>query len=154
MLRVAEVASFQEKILRAVASGAVDAQVSPQQIIYGTQLLLRNSNIDGNMKLMIQSEVRRKDRGRAAKLSASCMNGIQMISARAAKVDGPFSRSDMIEVADLYRSLRLQLAELFDLLDDKSQSKYFGYMVEVTQYERKIADGSYNPDFDNVPGFN
>ena len=72
----------------------------------------------------------------------------------AAKVDGPFSRSDMIEVADLYRSLRLQLAELFDLLDDKSQSKYFGYMVEVTQYERKIADGSYNPDFDNVPGFN
>ena len=60
----------------------------------------------------------------------------------------------MIEVADLYKGMRQQLAELFDLMPDNAQSRYFGYMSDVTQYEKKIAGGSYNPDFDNVPGFN
>ena len=38
VLRVAEVAQFQEKILRAVVNGDIDAIVSPQQIAFGTQM--------------------------------------------------------------------------------------------------------------------
>ena len=58
VLRVAEVAAFQEKLLRALYQGAdIGVPVTPQQIVFGTQVLLRNSNIDGNMKLMIQTEV-------------------------------------------------------------------------------------------------
>ena len=155
VLRVAEVMNFQEKILRAVCFGDVpDVNISPQQIIYGTQLLLRNSNLDGNMRLMIRNEVPRKTRGNASRLAAGIMNGIQDISARAAAVNGPFKNEDMLEIADMYKDVRLQLAELFDMMPPASQSRYFGYMVEVTQYEKKIADGSYNPDFDRVPGFN
>ena len=155
VLRVAEVMSFQEKILRAVCFGDVpDVNISPQQIVYGTQLLLRNSNLDGNMRLMIRNDVPRKNRNNASRLAAGIMNGIQGISARAAAVNGPFKNENMLEIADMYKDVRLQLAELFDMMPLASQSRYFGYMVEVTQYEKKIADGSYNPDFDKVPGFN
>ena len=79
VLRVAEVCNFQEKLLRTISkcsgpnakdlldqfglpycgdSGAYT--VSPTQILFGTGLLLRNSNLDGNLKLMIQTEVPKK----------------------------------------------------------------------------------------------
>lgn len=50
VLRVAEVCNFQEKILRAVVNKDIDAEIGPLQIVFGTQILLKNSNIAGNMK--------------------------------------------------------------------------------------------------------
>lgn len=153
VLRVAEVAQFQEKILRAVANGGIDVVVTPQQIVFGTQILLRNSNIAGNMQLMIDTEVPRKSRNEARRNAVVAMNTLQSISTTAAKIQRPFTNDEMIEVADLYRSVRLQLNSMYEYLPPKEKEKYYGYFMAVTEYEKKIAEGVYNPDLDGVLEF-
>lgn len=154
VLRVAEVAQFQEKILRAILNGdLVDVVVTPQQIVFGTQILLRNSNIAGNIKLMIDTEMEKDNEEEAAIRAANSMNAIQKISSTAAKVEGPLSPADYQELADLYRLVRVELDSLFRLLPNKEREKYYGYFTAVTAYEKKIAEGVYNPDLDGVLKF-
>jgi len=150
VLRVAEVCNFQEKILRAVVSKDIDAQVSPQQIVFGTQILLRNSNVAGNMKLMIDTEIPKKNKALASKSAAKVMNTLQTISKTAAKIQRPFTDEEMLEVADLYLDARLQLNAMYEFLNPDGKEKYYGYFMKVTEYEKKIAEGVYNPELDGV----
>ena len=152
VLRVAEVAQFQEKILRAVVNGDLGPEitVSPQQIAFGTQILLRNSNLDGNMKLMIAQEIPRKSKKEAARNAAAVMNTIQNIAIYAGKIQRPLETSEMLELADMYRDVKVQLNNMYECLTEKEQEKYYGYFVAVTEYEKKIANGEYNPDIDGV----
>lgn len=154
VLRVAEVAQFQEKILRAIAAGDLpDVSVSPMQIVFGTQILLRNSNLAGNMKLMIDTEIPRERRKMAAVKAANVMNLLQAVSSRAAKIERAFKNEEMVEIADLYRLVRVELNDLYEALAPSEKDKYYGYFVAVTEYEKKIADGVYNPDLDGVLTF-
>ncbi|KAL9185515.1 hypothetical protein ACHAXT_003292 [Thalassiosira profunda] len=154
VLRVAEVAQFQEKILRAILNGDIkDVVVTPQQIVFGTQVLLRNSNIAGNMKLMIEHEMPSNRKREARVLAANAMNAIQQISSTAAKIERELSPADYEELANLYRLVRVELNSLYELLPTKEREKYYGYFVAVTEYEKKIAEGVYNPDLDGVLKF-
>eukprot|EP00584_Thalassiosira_punctigera_P004379 CAMPEP_0172535576 /NCGR_PEP_ID=MMETSP1067-20121228/7520_1 /TAXON_ID=265564 ORGANISM="Thalassiosira punctigera, Strain Tpunct2005C2" /NCGR_SAMPLE_ID=MMETSP1067 /ASSEMBLY_ACC=CAM_ASM_000444 /LENGTH=170 /DNA_ID=CAMNT_0013320513 /DNA_START=377 /DNA_END=889 /DNA_ORIENTATION=+ len=154
VLRVAEVAQFQEKILRAILNGDIkDVIVTPQQIVFGTQILLRNSNIAGNIKLMIDNEVPRRNQREARIKAANTMNALQRVSSTAAKVEGELKPTDYEELANLYRLVRVELNSLYDLLAPKEKEKYYGYFVAVTEYEKKIAEGVYNPDLDGVLKF-
>lgn len=154
MLRVAEVAQFQEKILRAILNGDIkDVVVTPQQIVFGTQILLRNSNIAENMSLMIDNEIPRKNQKQARIRAANSMNTLQKISSTAASIEREMSPSDYDKIANLYRLLRVELNSLYELLSAKERNKYYGYFVEVTEYEKKIAEGVYNPDLDGVLKF-
>ena len=93
VLRVAEVCNFQEKLLRTIATcskpnagklldqfglpycgESAAYSVNPSQILFGTGLLLKNSNLDGNMKLMISQDVPRKQRQDAVKDAVAIMN--------------------------------------------------------------------------------
>ena len=47
----------------------------------------------------------------------------------------------------------VQLNSLYELLPTKEQEKYQGYFVAVSEYEKKIAEGVYNPDLDGVLKF-
>ena len=88
VLRVAEVAQFQEKILRAVLDGEIkDVIVTPQQLVFGTNILMRNSNVAGNMKLMIDNEIPRSKQREARIRAANSMNALQKISSDAAKIE-------------------------------------------------------------------
>ena len=154
VLRVAEVAQFQEKILRAVVNGDLpDVTVSPQQIVFGTKILLKNSNLAGNMRLMIEQEVPRQRRAEASRNAATCMNTLQEIYTTADNIQRPFNSKEMIRIADLYRDVRIQLNSLYEYLPQKEKDKYYGYFVAVTEYEKKIAEGVYNPDVDGVLKF-
>jgi len=154
VLRVAEVAQFQEKILRAVVNGDLpDVVVSPQQIVFGTKILLKNSNIAGNMKLMIEQEVPRQKRAEASRNAARCMNTLQEVYSTADKIQRPFNTKEMLQIADLYRDVRIQLNEMYNYLPQFEKDKYYGYFVAVTEYEKKIAEGVYNPDIDGVLKF-
>jgi len=154
VLRVAEVAQFQEKILRAILNGDIkDVVVTPQQIVFGTQILLRNSNIAENMSLMIDNEIPRKNQKQARIRAANSMNTLQKISSTAASIEREMSPSDYDKIANLYRLLRVELNSLYELLSAKERNKYYGYFVEVTEYEKKIAEGVYNPDLDGVLKF-
>lgn len=154
VLRVAEVAQFQEKILRAILNGDLkDVVVTPQQIVFGTQILMRNSNLAGNMKLMIDDEMPKENQKEAAITSANAMNTLQKISSTAAKVEGGLGPADYDEIANLYRLLRVELNALYELLAATERDKYYGYFVAVTEYEKKIAQGVYNPDLDGVLKF-
>ena len=154
VLRVAEVAQFQEKILRSIASGEVTGvQVSPMQFSFGTQILLRNSNLDGNMKLMIQEEIPQSRRKEAARSAANAMNQLQEIATFSASIQRDFETIEMVQLADMYRNLRVDLNQLYDYLSEKDKSRYYGYFVAVTEYEKKIAEGTYNPDLDGVLKF-
>ena len=153
VLRVAEVCNFQEKILRAVVAKDIDAIVSPQQIVFGTKILLRNSNVAGNMKLMIETEIPKKNRALASKSAVKTMNTIQSISVYAAKILRPFTDDEMIEVADLYLEARLQLNSMYEFLTPAGKDKYYGYFMKVTEYEKKIAEGVYNPEIDGKLNF-
>lgn len=154
VLRVAEVAQFQEKILRAVVNGDLpDVTVSPQQIVFGTKILLKNSNLACNMRLMIDQEVPRQRRAEASRNAATCMNTLQEIYTTADNIQRPFNSKEMILIADLYRDVRIQLNSLYEYLPQKEKDKYYGYFVAVTEYEKKIAEGVYNPDVDGVLKF-
>lgn len=154
VLRVAEVAQFQEKILRAILNGDIkDVVVTPQQIVFGTQILLRNSNIAQNMSLMIDNEIPRKNQKQARIRAANSMNTLQKISSTAASIEREMSPTDYDKIANLYRLLRVELNSLYELLSAKERNKYYGYFVEVTEYEKKIAEGVYNPDLDGVLKF-
>lgn len=150
VLRVAEVCDFQEKILRAIVKGDIDTVVSPQQIIFGTQILMRNSNIAGNMKLMIDTEIPIDKRENAVRDAVITMNTLQSISTTAAKILRPFTTDEMVQIADLYRDVRLRLNNMYEYLPQNEKDKYYGYFMKVTEYEKKIAEGVYNPELDGV----
>lgn len=150
VLRVAEVCNFQEKILRAIVSKDIEEQVAPQQILFGTQILLRNSNIAGNMKLMIATEIPKKERDRASKNASKAMNTLQNICIFTGKIQRPLTDEEMLQIADMYRDARVQLNSLYEYLTPAGREKYYGYFMKVTDYEKKIADGVYNPDLDGV----
>ncbi|KAL7475292.1 hypothetical protein ACHAW6_001213 [Cyclotella cf. meneghiniana] len=154
VLRVAEVAQFQEKILRAILNGDIqDVVVTPQQIVFGTQILLRNSNLAGNMKMMINSEILVNNQREAAIKAANAMNALQKISSTAAQIERDLSLADYEELANLYRLVRVELNGLYELLPQQEKDKYYGYFVAVSEYEKKIAEGVYNPDLDGVLQF-
>ncbi|KAL7491264.1 hypothetical protein ACHAWT_001977 [Skeletonema menzelii] len=154
VLRVAEVAQFQEKILRAILNGEIkDVVVTPQQLVFGTQILMRNSNLAGNMKLMIDNEIPRSNQRKARIRAANTMNALQKISSNAAKIERELSPAEYDEFANLYRLVRIELNGLYELLAEKERNKYYGYFVAVTEYEKKIAEGVYNPDIDGVLKF-
>ena len=154
VLRVAEVAQFQEKILRAILHGEIkDVIVTPQQLVFGTQILLRNSNVAGNMKLMIDAEIPRNKQREARIRAANTMNALQKISSNAAKIEREMSPAEYEDFANLYRLVRVELNSLYELLPAKEKEKYYGYFVAVTEYEKKIAEGVYNPDLDGVLKF-
>ena len=154
VLRVAEVCQFQEKLIRAVVNGDIhDVTISPQQIVFGTKILLRNSNIAGNMKLMIDQEIPRQKRAEAASNAATVMNTLQTIYSTADSIQRPFSSLELLLIADLYRDVRFQLNDMYEYLPQKEKDKYYGYFMAVTEYEKKIADGVYNPDIDGILKF-
>ena len=154
VLRVAEVAQFQEKILRAILNGDLkDVVVTPQQIVFGTQILLRNSDIAGNMQLMIDNEMKKKDQKQARIVAANVMNALQKVSSTAAQIERELSPADYDELANLYRLVRVELNTLYELLPTMEKQKYDNYFVQVTEYEKKIAEGVYNPDIDGVLKF-
>lgn len=154
VLRVAEVAQFQEKILKAVAGGEIeDVVISPQQIAFGTQIMMRNSNLDGNMKLMIYDEIPKRNRKYAIEKAVNAMNTLQNIVTTAARIDHPLTTDEMYSLADLYRYARLELNEMYELLAPKEKEKYYGYFMKVTEYEKKIAEGTYNPELDGILKF-
>ena len=121
--------------------------------VFGTQILIRNSNLAGNMQLMIENEVPRSNQKEARIKAANTMNTLQRLSATAAKVENEFSPADYDEIANLYRLVRVELNSLYELLAKEERSKYYGYFVAVTEYEKKIAEGVYNPDLDGVLKF-
>ena len=156
VLRVAEVAQFQEKILRAVVNGDFadsDVRISPMQFAFGTQILLRNSNIDGNIRLMIREEIPKSKRKLARTNAVTIMNTLQQIQQYAGALQRDFVPIEMIELADMYLVVRTNLNELYNYLPDPEKKKYYGFFTAVTEYEKKIADGTYNPDIDGILNF-
>ncbi len=130
-----------------------DVVVTPQQLVFGTQILLRNSNVAGNMKMMIDDEIPRNRQREARIRAANTMNALQKISSNAAKIEREMSPAEYEEFANLYRLVRVELNGLYELLAEKERNKYYGYFVAVTEYEKKIAEGVYNPDLDGVLKF-
>ena len=115
--------------------------------------MLRNSNIAGQMKLMIDNEIPKRNRKEARVTATNAMNAIQKVSSTAAAIERELSPADYEELANLYRLVRVELNSLYNLLGPKEKEKYDGYFLEVTEYEKKIAEGVYNPDLDGVLKF-
>ena len=157
VLRIAEVCQFQEKLLRQLAacssggkrkSRAADQfgnaycegnaySVNPVQISFGTGLMLRNSNLDGNLRLMIRTEVPREQRGEAARSAAAIMNTINKLGAAVETYGTSFTDEGMLEVADVYADARRQLARFFDYLPQASKDRFYNYNIQVRDYETK-----------------
>ena len=102
---------------------------------------------------MIDNEMPMKNKKQARIRAANSMNTLQKISSRAASIEREMSPADYDEIANLYRLLRVELNSLYELLSPKEKDKYYGYFVQVTAYEKKIAEGVYNPDLDGVLKF-
>lgn len=139
ILRVAEVAAFQEKVLRGVAAGQdMGIPITPQQIAYGTGILLKNSNLDGNMKLMIETEVPQARRKEAVKNAIVVMNTFNRLTAAANTLQDFSQTEDLLVVADLYSTTRAELAAMFAYLPQEQQERYFGYASALKTYEDKL----------------
>ena len=100
------------------------------------------------MKLMIETEIPKKDRALASKSAVKTMDTIQSISAYSANIQRPFEDAEMLEVADLYLNAKLQLNTMYEFLTPEGKDKYNGYFMKITEYEKKIAEGIYNPEID------
>ena len=156
VLRVAEVCAFQEKLLRTLAAcgnGKAEQRaadqfgnlfcgeaysVNPTQIIFGTGVLLRNSNLDGNLKLMIQTELPRASRPAAIKDAVAIMNTFNELVNTASSYE-TFEAADLIVIADIYSSARKRLARFFDYLPGEAQSRFYNYAEDVRKYEEKVS---------------
>ena len=156
VLRVAEVCEFQEKLLRTIArcadpkqKDAVDQfglpycggesyQIAPSQILFGTGVMLRNSNLDGNLKLMIREEVPRAQRQAAVQDAVAIMNTFNRLANTAAEYQA-FEPGDLVLFADIYQDAREQLAKFFDYLPVKSKDRFYNYAQSVRKYEEKIS---------------
>ena len=99
---------------------------------------------------MIDTEIPKTNKSLASKSAARTMNTLQTISTKAAKIQRPFTDEEMLEIADLYRDARLQLNAMYEFLTPDGKEKYYGYFMKVTEYEKKIAEGVYNPELDGV----
>jgi len=161
VLRVAEVCQFQEKLLRSLAQcqamGLMGVNnpdmadqfgnsycegetyaVNSQQIIFGTNVMLKNSNLDGNMRLMIYSEIDEDKRDSATEAAVNIMNTFNKLIKTAAEYN-QMKGGEYIVIADLYSSARNQLARFFNLLPQESQDKFYGYADAVRKYEEKVS---------------
>ena len=105
------------------------------------------------MQLMIDNEMKKKDQKQARIIAANVMNALQKVSSTAAKIERELSPADYDELANLYRLVRVELNTLYELLPTMEKQKYDNYFVQVTEYEKKIAEGVYNPDIDGVLKF-
>ena len=63
--------------------------------VLGTQILLRNSNIAGQMKLMIDNDIPKKNRWEAVIKAANCMKKSQKVSSTTANIRLNFSKPDI-----------------------------------------------------------
>lgn len=156
VLRVAEVCNFQEKLLRSLAACANPAQadekdqfgnpycggeaysVNPTQIVFGTGVMLRNANLDGNLKLMIYTEVPQQQRNVAIKQGVKIMNTFNKLVNTATQYQ-EFDDKDYIVIADIYKEARQELARFFDFLPRESQERFYNYAKEVREYEEKVS---------------
>ena len=156
VLRVAEVCNFQEKLLRTIAKcaqpnakdlkdqfglpycGGEAYYISPVQILFGTGLLLKNSNLDGNLRLMIETEVPRKQRDAAITDAVAIMNTFNRL-VEVSKEYTTFEPNDMIIVADIYEDARKKLNDFFDYLPEASKQRFYNYADDVRKYEEKVS---------------
>lgn len=102
---------------------------------------------------MIDNEIPKRNQGEARIKAANTMNTLQKLSSTAAEVEKELGPADYEELANLYLLVRVELNSLYDLLAKEERDKYYGYFVAVTEYEKKIAEGVYNPDLDGVLKF-
>ena len=109
--------------------------VNPIQISFGTGLLLRNSNLDGNMKLMIRTEIPRAQRSEAIATAVEIMNTVNKLGDCEVEYGAVFSDADMLAVADVYLEARQRLARFFDFLPKDAQQRFYNYNDAVTKYE-------------------
>ena len=143
VLRVAEVCQFQEKLLREIAKGTkIGVPVTGKQFSFGTAILVRNTNLDGNMRLMIDKEVPRARRDEARGNAVAVMNGLNAIAARADAVDtDELAPRDALELAALYAKEQGQLLALFAYLPKPDQERYEGYARVLGDYEKRVSQG-------------
>lgn len=111
---------------------------APLATAVGTGLMLRNSNLDGNMKLMIRAEIPKKDRETAVRQATTVMNSFVALTSAAGEYE-EFEPADLLRIASLYANSRQQLARFFDLLPADSQSRFFNFAEDVRKYEEEIS---------------
>ena len=159
VLRIAEVCAFQEKLLRTLAAcgngkplvgpGPVDQfgnaycdgqaySVNPVQIVFGTGVMLKNSNLDGNLKLMINTDVPKPNRGEAVQQAVTIMNTFNKL-VNTAGTYTTFESADLLVIADIYADARGKLARFFDLLPTQEKEKFYNYADAVRKYEEKVS---------------
>ena len=97
--------------------------------IFEMQILLRNLNLAGEMKLMIGNDIPKKSQHEAAIKAVNAMNTLQQIS-----ITGP------CWLWGACKHVQISL----------NWGKHYSYFVAVTEYEKKIAEGVYNPDIDSI----
>jgi hypothetical protein len=158
VLRVAEVCAFQEKLLRTIAAcssrrsgqeGPSDQfgnaycdgdtyGVNPAQILFGTGVMLKNANLDGNLKLMIRTEVPDRQKEASIKEAVNIMNTFSTLVETAGKYQ-TFESKDLILIADIYSEARQRLVRFFDFLPVEAKDKFYNYADEVRRYEEKVS---------------
>lgn len=157
VLRVAEVCNFQEKLLRSLAAcanptkddikadqfgnsycGGEAYSVNPTQIVFGTGVMLRNANLDGNLRLMIREEVAKNKKDDAVKAAVNIMNTFNGLVNTASSYK-TFEDADYLVIADIYKDARQQLARFFDYLPSEAQDRFYNYAKDVREYEEKIS---------------
>lgn len=195
VLRVAEVCDFQEKLLRQLAACSALKQspgllnrkktpadqfgnaycegeaysVNPVQISFGTGILLKNANLDGNLKvirpppppqprpapprrrttasprlasprqLMIRDEVPKAQREAAVSSAVRIMNTFNELANCQNAYGVAFDDAGMLAVAEVYADARRQLARFFDFLPAEAQSRFFNYAAGVREYEEEFS---------------
>lgn len=111
------------------------------QIAYGTKILLKNSNLDGNLKLTLRDAVPAQ-REEALAAAVVAMNTLGRIL-ELASAEGPVELrpASLTAYADLYAEARRALARVFSALPKDEQAKYYGFARELKEYEDRVAKG-------------
>jgi hypothetical protein len=93
---------------------------------------------------MIHEEIPKRKKKAAIKNAVTSMNQLQEIINYASSIQRDFEPDEMILLADMFRTVRINLNQMYEYLPDEEKEKYHGYFVAVARYERKIAKDVYS----------
>ena len=126
-----------------------------RQMAFGTQILLRNIRISmGTVETNDLHNENSPDKTWCCHFqnAVRVMNTIQTISMTAANLDlTHLHKEELLQMADLYRILfKWNWMTCTNFCHPRKKGQVVWILYGRTEYEKKIAEGTYNPDLDGI----
>lgn len=145
LLRVAEVTSVQEGLLRRVVAALHDEGLQEDlgvvigrgMLTNSVRVLLQKTDLDRNLSRDLDEGLPVSGRKRGEAYAQACIAALAKVAEVDSAGSGPMTEGELEQMADLYAEAREQLRLLFELFPEDAQKQMKEVARKVREYERK-----------------